>query len=65
MTRAEATRHVLNIIEMPVGDTYTVPNKTTRDSFYNSMMQRLNRADENMKVKCFTLNGDLVVMKVE
>lgn len=65
MTRAEATRHVLNIIEMPVGDTYTVPNKTTRDSFYVSMMQRLNRADENMKVKCFTLNGDLVVMKVE
>ena len=65
MTRAEATRHVLNIIEMPVGDTYTVPNKTTRDSFYTSMMQRLNRADENMKVKCFTLNGNLMVVKVE
>lgn len=64
MNRAEATRHVLNIIEMPVGDTYTVPNQTTRDSFYNSMMQRLNRADESMQVKCFTLNGNLMVVKV-
>lgn len=65
MDRVEATRHVMNIIDLPIGESYTVPNKTTSSSFYNSMMQRIARADRGIKVKCYTLDGNLVVVRLK